>query len=377
MSTARNQSPYHCLDENASGWDATMIAESVTESKSLVDGIDYQLGIKQGRAHGCNSPHDLSQEKKILIQLVPSHLWSPVPSTKHHKLSESDKSSLVTDLRSTMAGRATRVNYSRMNSSNSSTVSTSIPQAPAHRLEEREEIEYKLTQILNDGEINVEPYPSYSATGLSGPSDAEKLVSDDLRQALYQVKRTTYSRTQSYSSELASLATATLPDHSSTSTYQLTTLTTQTMRTRTTTTSTTHSSTQNDHLTSDHDHYPVNTSTINGILSPKPSYEAHQVHWSADFNPVSGALNSAATPSHKKRLTTKHSKSHFQLKDLANDRMDYEAGEQPPLDYFSPRSSRSKAKSMPSLHNARSFFRSQKLLHVPSYDRRHTRMCIN
>ncbi|POW11744.1 hypothetical protein PSTT_05075, partial [Puccinia striiformis] len=340
-------------------WDATMIAESVTESKSLVDGIDYQLGIKQGRAHGCNSPHDLSQEKKISDPAV-SHPTSGRPSPRQsiHKLSESDKSSLVTDLRSTMAGRATRVNYSRMNSSNSSTVSTSIPQAPAHRLEEREEIEYKLTQILNDGEINVEPYPSYSATGLSGPSDAEKLVSDDLRQALYQVKRTTYSRTQSYSSELASLATATLPDHSSTSTYQLTTLTTQTMRTRTTTTSTTHSSTQNDHLTSDHDHYPVNTSTINGILSPKPSYEAHQVHWSADFNPVSGALNSAATPSHKKRLTTKHSKSHFQLKDLANDRMDYEAGEQPPLDYFSPRSSRSKAKSMPSSPQ-RSFFLSK------------------
>ncbi|WAQ84851.1 hypothetical protein PtA15_5A424 [Puccinia triticina] len=155
-------------------WDATMVAESLSESRSLAGGgIDYQLGIKQGRAHGC---HPSQQEAPP----------SP-PRGSIHKLSDSLSST-------TMSARATRTNSSTLSSASAGS------QAPAqHRLDEREEIEFELTQILTDGENSSYRHHPADPT----PNSAEKQVSEDVRKALYHVKRTSYSRTQSYSSGLA------------------------------------------------------------------------------------------------------------------------------------------------------------------------------
>ncbi|OAV90853.1 hypothetical protein PTTG_28188 [Puccinia triticina 1-1 BBBD Race 1] len=290
-------------------WDATMVAESLSESRSLAGGgIDYQLGIKQGRAHGC---HPSQQEAPP----------SP-PRGSIHKLSDSLSST-------TMSARATRTNSSTLSSASAGS------QAPAqHRLDEREEIEFELTQILTDGENSSYRHHPADPT----PNSAEKQVSEDVRKALYHVKRTSYSRTQSYSSGLASLAT-TLPDSSS-STYQLTTLTTQTTRTRTTTTSTTHSSSSSSSNPADNNN---TTTTTNDGSSPKPSYEAYQVHWSANLDPP------GRRPS-KMRIITKSIQP-------SNDQSEEHS---PPT---SPKpSSSSKAKSMPSSPQRSLFFSQPKLV---------------
>ncbi|WAR58199.1 hypothetical protein PtB15_5B431 [Puccinia triticina] len=139
-------------------WDATMVAESLSESRSLAGGgIDYQLGIKQGRAHGC---HPSQQEAPP----------SP-PRGSIHKLSDSLSST-------TMSARATRTNSSTLSSASAGS------QAPAqHRLDEREEIEFELTQILTDGENSSYRHHPADPT----PNSAEKQVSEDVRKALYHV----------------------------------------------------------------------------------------------------------------------------------------------------------------------------------------------
>ncbi|KAA1119605.1 hypothetical protein PGT21_029992 [Puccinia graminis f. sp. tritici] len=333
-------------------WDATMIAESVTESKSLADGIDYQLGIKQGRAHGCNSSHPPPSSPETHTHSPPSTRSSPRQSI--HKLSESDKSSLLTDLRTSMEARATHFNSHRSINSEILSTAPTPPQSPEHRLEESQEIEYKLTQILTDGENNPDPYndnhSNSAIIGLPASSNTARLVPDDVRKALYQVKRTSYSRTQSYSSELTSLGTTTLPDYLSTATYQLTTLTTQTTRTRTTTTNSAHSSTPNDH---DH-HFSSNTTKRNNDKkastlpsSPQPSYDAYQVHWSANVHLDPHPSTSTPPPSRPKmRIMTRIVDS--QPKQNACDQTEYEPAEQSPSDHLSSKPKVSRTKSMPS-----------------------------
>ncbi|PLW20717.1 hypothetical protein PCANC_07359 [Puccinia coronata f. sp. avenae] len=347
-------------------WDATMVAESVTESKSLIGDIDYQLGIKQGRAHGCRGlPNDISSsQQNNIISDTPSPFppsTRPSPRQSIHKLSESDKSSLVPDLRSSMTGRTTtRIKLNRFNSAS---LSASTSQNPSHLVEEREEIEYELTQILTDGQNNLvhldaskSPYMDLSTPS----SNAEELVPEDVRQALYQVKRTSYSRTQSYASELTSLGTSsTLPDHASSSTYQLTTLTTQTMRTRTTTNSTSHS----DHIPSAH-HSPLNTAINNDnispahlICSPQPSYEPYQVNWSADLPPLSDPSSSTPPRSRLIRVTKKHSRSNSQ-----SNQINHQSGERSTSNSVNSRPRRSKSKSMPSSPRQSLFFSQPKLV---------------
>ncbi|KNZ56670.1 hypothetical protein VP01_2349g1 [Puccinia sorghi] len=347
-------------------WDATMIAESVSESKSLVNGIDYQLGIQQGRAHGCGSPHDYSLSQQNISDSTPACPPSTRPSPRQsiHKLSESDKSSLVTDLRSSMASRSTtRINLNRFNSFSSAILPTSIDQSSPHHMEAREEIEYELTQILTDGQnSNSNIYSSESAILPGSSTNPDELVPEDVRRALYQVKRSSYSRTQSSSSELASLETTNLPSHPSSATYQVTTLTTQTTRSRTTTTSTSHLSDSTAKIAGDH-YFPANTTTNHKTLppplpvsasSPNPPFEAYQVHWSTNLPPPVDPFK-FTSPRSKVRAMQKRPKPYMQSKQADKKLFHHHSGELSISRPLNRTSHHHKAKSMPSSPH-RSYF---------------------
>lgn len=227
-------------------WDATIVAESESESSKSSDPIGYQLGVKEGKAHG--PPSSTVASDPSIREIIPPVSF-PLPGSHSrrqsiHKLSESEKSPLLPDLRSTISNRATRIQFNRVNSFNSSLVSTCVSQQPQtqrcaqEERQECEEIEFELTQFLDDGENQAELCSSRDGKDRSTPQprcDAHDQEPDDVHQALYRVKRTrSYSGLQVYSGSDEQSSNPSGP--SSAATYQFTRLTRTTTRTTTTTT---------------------------------------------------------------------------------------------------------------------------------------------